>query len=53
MRIPDNLDFEQAASIPEVFLTAYDAMFRQCELAMGESVLSATGTNNKNFCIKG
>ena len=39
MAIPENLDFEQAASIPEVFLTAYDAMFRQCGLAMGESVL--------------
>ena len=39
MAIPANLDFEQAASIPEVFLTAYDGMFRQCELAMGESVL--------------
>ncbi|MEX2228033.1 MAG: NAD(P)H-quinone oxidoreductase [Dehalococcoidia bacterium] len=39
MAIPENLDFEQAASIPEVFLTAYDAMFRQCGLEMGESVL--------------
>lgn len=39
MATPDNLDCEQAASVPEVFLTAYDAMFRQCELAMGESVL--------------
>jgi NADPH2:quinone reductase len=39
MRIPPNLSFEQAASIPEVFLTAYDALFRQCELATGESVL--------------
>jgi len=39
MAIPENLDFEQAASIPEAFLTAYDAMFRQCGLEMGESVL--------------
>src|SRR5690606_32794889 len=39
MAAPPNLSFEQAASIPEVFLTAYDALFRQCELAMGESVL--------------
>jgi NADPH:quinone reductase len=38
-RVPPNLDFTQAASIPEVFLTAYDAMFLQCELKMGESVL--------------
>lgn len=39
MPTPDNLDCEHAASVPEVFLTAYDAMFRQCELALGESVL--------------
>ena len=37
--IPPNLTFEEAASIPEVFLTAYDAIFMQCELVMGESVL--------------
>ena len=39
MRIPDNLDFVQAAAVPEVFFTAYDALFNHCELAMGESVL--------------
>ncbi len=39
MRIPDNLDFVQAAAVPEVFLTAYDALFNHCELSMGESVL--------------
>lgn len=39
MRVPPNVELEAAASIPEVFLTAYDAMFAQCELAMGESVL--------------
>ena len=39
MPVPPNLSFEQAASIPEVFLTAYDALFLQCELKMGESVL--------------
>ncbi len=37
--IPDNLDFVQAAAIPEVFLTAYDALFNHCDLKMGESVL--------------
>jgi NADPH:quinone reductase-like Zn-dependent oxidoreductase len=31
-RIPDNLDWVQAASIPEVFMTAHDALFTQCEL---------------------
>ena len=39
MPVPPNLSFVQAASIPEVFLTAYDAMFLQCDLNMGESVL--------------
>lgn len=39
MPVPPNLTFEQAASIPEVFLTAYDALFLQCDLKMGESVL--------------
>ncbi len=39
MAIPLGLDFEQAASIPEVFLTAFDAMVLQCGLQSGESVL--------------
>jgi putative PIG3 family NAD(P)H quinone oxidoreductase len=39
MPVPANFDLMQAASIPEVFLTAYDALFLQCELQMGESVL--------------
>jgi len=39
MPIPPDLSFEEAASIPEVFLTAYDALFLQCELSMGEAVL--------------
>jgi putative PIG3 family NAD(P)H quinone oxidoreductase len=39
MAIPSTIDFGQAASIPEVFLTAYDAMMGQCELQPGESVL--------------
>ncbi|MBI3743196.1 MAG: NAD(P)H-quinone oxidoreductase [Chloroflexi bacterium] len=37
--IPANLSFEQAASIPEVFITVYDALFNWCHLAMGERVL--------------
>lgn len=39
MPVPPNLTFEEAASIPETFLTAYDAIFLQCDLSMGESVL--------------
>ena len=39
VHIPDNLDFMQAGSMPEVFLTAYDALFNHCDLKMGEKVL--------------
>jgi NADPH:quinone reductase len=39
MPVPPNLSFEQAAAVPEVFLTAYDALFVQCGLQVGESVL--------------
>jgi putative PIG3 family NAD(P)H quinone oxidoreductase len=39
LRIPDNLSFAEAAAIPEVFLTAYDALFCQAGLRMGEVVL--------------
>ncbi|HTE49579.1 MAG TPA: NAD(P)H-quinone oxidoreductase [Kofleriaceae bacterium] len=38
-RVPGSLDLVDAAAVPEVFMTAYDAMFWQAELAMGEVVL--------------
>jgi len=37
--IPPNLDWAEADSIPEVFMTAHDALFTQCRLQMGERVL--------------
>lgn len=37
--IPDGLDYVQAAGCPEVFFTAYDALFNHCQLKMGERVL--------------
>ena len=37
--IPENLDFAQAAAIPEAFMTAHDALFTQAGLRMGERVL--------------
>lgn len=37
--IPTNLDFEQAAAIPEVFFTAHDALETQAETRAGEAVL--------------
>jgi len=39
MRVPAAWSFEEAASVPEVFITAYDALFRQMRLAAGERVL--------------
>src|SRR5436309_1623581 len=39
VEIPQNLDFVQAAGIPEVFMTAHDALFTQAGLQMGEYVL--------------
>ena len=39
MSIPEGMSYEEAASIPEVFFTAYDALFSHCELVMGESAL--------------
>ena len=37
--VPANLDWAEAASIPEVFMTAHDALFTQCGVKMGERVL--------------
>ncbi|MGI9108083.1 MAG: NAD(P)H-quinone oxidoreductase [Pyrinomonadaceae bacterium] len=36
--IPDNLSWEEAAAVPEVFITAHDALFTQGALALGERV---------------
>jgi len=37
--IPDNLDWGEAAAIPEVFITAHDALFTQAKLELGERVV--------------
>ncbi len=37
--IPDSWDFVQAAATPEVYFTAYDALFNRGNLQMGEKVL--------------
>src|SRR5579859_1459466 len=39
VEIPENLDYIQAAGVPEVFMTAHDALFTQGGLQMGERVL--------------
>ena len=45
MRIPGNLSFEQAAAIPEVFLTAYRNLFDVCALGSGETALVHAGAS--------
>lgn len=37
--VPDGMSLEDAAAIPEVFLTAYDAIVVQAGLGMGQTVL--------------
>jgi putative PIG3 family NAD(P)H quinone oxidoreductase len=37
--IPSNLDWTEAAAVPEVFITAHDALFTQASLKPGETVL--------------
>ena len=39
VRLPDELSWEQGAAIPEVFLTAYDALFLQLAVGIGETLL--------------
>ncbi|ALC90500.1 NADPH:quinone oxidoreductase [Bacillus sp. FJAT-18017] len=43
MVIPENLTFEEAAAIPEVFLTAYQTLFWIGQLRAGETVLIHAG----------
>lgn len=43
--VPDNLSWEEAAAVPEAFITAHDALFTQGGLAMGERlVVHAAGS---------
>lgn len=37
--MPQSLSFEECAAIPEVFLTAYDALYGQLDVRIGERVL--------------
>jgi NADPH:quinone reductase len=39
VRVPHNLSWEEAAAVPEVFFTAYDALFRHLDLTVGERLL--------------
>ena len=44
-KIPENLSFEQAAAIPEVFLTAYQALISIAQLKKGEIILIHAGAS--------
>ena len=37
--VPDSLTLEQAAAVPEAFITAHDAIFTRCGLRPGETLL--------------
>jgi NADPH2:quinone reductase len=37
--IPPNLDWHEAAAVPETFITAHDALFTQAGLSMGERLI--------------
>jgi putative PIG3 family NAD(P)H quinone oxidoreductase len=39
VEIPENLGWAEAAAVPEVFITAHDALFTQAGLEMGERLL--------------
>jgi NADPH:quinone reductase len=39
MPVPPKLDWPAAGGLPEVFTTAHDALFTQCELRVGERLL--------------
>ena len=38
-RVPENLEWAEAAAVPEAFITAHDALFTQAGLQMGERVM--------------
>jgi NADPH:quinone reductase-like Zn-dependent oxidoreductase len=39
MPVPDGVEWPQAGGLPEVFTTAHDAIFTQCDLRAGERLL--------------
>ncbi len=51
LRIPPGLSFEQAAAVPEAFLTAYDALFRVGRLVAGEVVLVQAAASGVGLAV--
>ena len=53
IRAPDHLSNEEAACIPEAFLTAYDALFQQIKLHIGDRILiHAVGSGVGNAALQ-
>jgi NADPH:quinone reductase len=55
VQVPAGLALEDAGAIPEVFMTAFDALFRQMNLSEGETILihavgSGVGTAAVQLC---
>jgi tumor protein p53-inducible protein 3 len=44
-QIPDDLSYAEAVAIPEVFMTAYDALVHQINFQKGESILIHAGAS--------
>src|SRR2546422_3159848 len=45
MPVPESMSWEEAAAIPEAFLTAYDALFNRLQVRLGETlVIHAVGS---------
>ena len=55
MRMPEGMSFEEAAAVPEAFVTVWDALFLQADLTPGETALlhaaaSGVGTAAMQLC---
>ena len=49
--IPDRLDWMEAAAMPEVFITAHDALFTRGRLQIGERVLIHANKGLRNLTL--
>jgi len=45
MRIPDGMSYEQAAAIPNVFITAHDALITNAKMRKGENVIATAASS--------
>jgi putative PIG3 family NAD(P)H quinone oxidoreductase len=53
MPIPERLDFESAAAVPEAFLTASEALLAEAELRAGQNVLvTAAASGVGSACVQ-